>query len=251
MTREHESESDDLLSAWILQHPEVWDSGIEPSDPAVVEESVRRIVSGEHSARRAVEQSRRRRRAAAGGAMAVLLVAGGTVGVAALVRSTQTTRPNEGIVCRAAADLKADAVVIGFDPDPVAACAELWSAGEFAEAGAAPSIPELVSCIGQTGNIEVFPGGESLCGQLGLTVSDTTLTPDNDAIVRLADRLTNEINLAECSPQAAVTTVAQRILDESGVKGWTVVVRADSVGAACAKAAVDAPSRTVTIVKFP
>ena len=61
----------------------------------------------------------------------------------------------------------------------------------------------------------------------------------------------NDINLAECAPTGEVADAAQRIVDESGLQGWTVAIRADSVQAICAKTAVDAPTRTVTIIKFP
>lgn len=242
---------DDGLFTWISQHPEVWGSAVEASTSAAQDGAVRRITSGQHAAERANEFTRRRRRAIAGGALAVAVLAGGSVGVAALIRSGQPARPNEGITCRAAADVRADAIVIDVQADPVAGCAALWSEGKFSVPGSEPSIPELAACIATTGNIEVFPGDQPVCARLGLTPSDSTLSPESDAVVALGDRLSNEVNLAACAPAALVTAAAQRIVDESGLKGWAVVVRPDAVGAACAKTAVDAPTRTVTIVKFP
>ena len=123
------------LSAWILEHPEVWGFAVQAPTTAVEDDAVRRITSGRHAAERANEFSRRRRRAIAGGALAVAVLAGGSVGVAALIRSGQPARPNEGIACRAAADVRADAIVIDIQADPVAECARLWSEGKFAAPG--------------------------------------------------------------------------------------------------------------------
>jgi hypothetical protein len=242
---------DDGLSAWISQHPEVWGAAVEAPTASARDDAVRRITSGRRITERASELSSRRRRNIAGGALAVVVLAGGAVGVAALIRSGQPARPNEGIACRAAADVRADAIIIDAQADPVAGCAALWSEGKFAAPGSEPTIPQLAACVAAAGNIEVFPGDQTVCSRLGLTSSDSTLSPGNDAVVALSDRLTNEVNLAECAPSAAVTEAAQRIVNESGLKGWSVVVRPDSAGAACAKTAVDAPTRTVTIIKFP
>lgn len=241
----------DSLSVWILEHPEVWGLATETPATAARDEAVRRITSGQHVTERANEFARRRRRFIAGGALAVAVLAGGTAAVAAVIRSAQPTRPNEGITCRASADVRADAIVIDIQADPVAGCATLWSEGKFASPGSEPAIPQLAECIAAAGNIEVFPGDESVCARLGLIASDSTLSSESNVVVALTDRLTSEINLADCASAAAVTGAAQVIVDESGLEGWTVVVRPDSAGAACAKVAVDAPTRTVTVVKFP
>jgi hypothetical protein len=179
------------------------------------------------------------------------LVTGGAVGVAALLRSGQPSRANEGIACRASADVRADAIVIDFQQDAVAGCAALWSQGRFAAPGAQPEIPELTACIAAPGDIEVFPGDQSVCERLGLTAADSTLDPENAAIVALNDRLVSEVNLADCAPTSHVQDAVTRIVAESGLKGWTVTIRPDSNTASCAKVAIDAPSRTITIVKFP
>jgi hypothetical protein len=242
---------DGNLSAWILEHPEVWGSAVEAPTPDAQEDALRRITSGQHATERANEFTRRRRRAIAGGALAVAVLAGGTAGVAALIRSSQPTRPNEGISCRSAADLRADAIVIDAQADPVAGCAVLWSEGKFSTPGSEPAIPGLTACVAIAGVVEVFPGDQTVCGRLGLSVSESTLNTESAAVLALNDRLTNEINLAECAPAVEVADAAQRIVDESGLEGWTVAIRADSVEAACAKTVVDAPTRTVAIVKFP
>ena len=242
---------DDGLSAWIAQHPEVWGAAVEQPTSDLQDDALRRITSGQHATERANELSRRRRRSISGGALAVVVLAGGAVGVAAWVRSGQPSRANEGIACRASADVRADAIVIDFQQDAVAGCAALWSQGRFAAPGTQPEIPELTACIAAPGDIEVFPGDQSVCERLGLTAADSTLDPENAAVVSLNDRLVSEVNLADCAPTSRVEDAVKRIVGESGLKGWTVTVRPDSTEASCAKAAVDAPSHTVTIVKFP
>lgn len=242
---------DGNLSAWILEHPEVWGYAVEAPTSTVQDDAVRRITSGEHAAERSSEFTRRRRRAIVGAALAVAVLAGGTAGVAAVIRSSQPTRPNEGISCRSAADLRADAILIDAQPDPVAGCAVLWSEGKFSTPGSEPAIPELTACVATAGVVEVLPGDQTVCGRLGLSVSEPTLNTEGAAVVALTDRLTNDINLAECAPTDEVADAAERIVDESGLQGWTVAIRADSVQATCAKTAVDAPTRTVTIIKFP
>jgi hypothetical protein len=243
--------TNDDLSTWIVQHPEVWSSAVEEPSATDLDEAVRRITSGEHAASRANDFARRRRRAIAGGALTIAVLAGGTAGVAAVIRAAQPTRPNEGISCRAAADLQADAILIDAQADPVAACARLWSDGEFSTPGTEPTIPELTACITTTGVVEVVPGDDSVCGRLGLTASESTLDTESAAVLALSDRLTNDINLAECAPAVEVADAAQQIVDESGLQGWTVTMRADSTQAACAKTTLDAPTRTITVIKFP
>lgn len=239
------------LATWILQHPDVWGLAVEAPTSTVQDDAVRRITSGEHAAERSSEFTRRRRRAIAGAALAVAVLAGGTAGVAAVIRSTQPTRPNEGISCRAAADLQADAILIDAQADPVAGCARLWSDGKFSTPGSEPTIPDLTACVATAGIIEVFPSDETVCGHLGLAASEPTLDNESAAVLALSDRLTNEINLATCAQAVAVADAAQRFVDESGLQGWTVAVRADSIQATCAKTIVDAPTRTVMIIKFP
>lgn len=243
---------DDELSSWIRQHPEVWADAIDAPSSAEVDDLVEQVVSGARDRRRAEEGAHRRRRFVATGALTVIVVTGGAVGVAALIRSGQPSRPSEGIACRAAADLRADAIVVETGPDPVGRCQTLWSGGELSEPGQAlGEVPPLVACVSTSGVIEVYPGNSSTCGELGLVVADPSLSPENQAMIALEGRIVEEINDLPCVAAIEAAGIAQRIVDTSELDSWTVSVRPDSENASCAKAAVDVPSRTISIVKFP
>ena len=245
-------EPDDEVSLWIRQHPEVWADAVDAPSSSEIDDLVGQVISGARDRRRAEESGRRRRRFVATGALTIVVVTGGAVGVAALIRSGQPSRPSEGIACRSAADTRADAIVVEAGSDPVGRCRTLWTDGELTEPGQAiGESPSLVACVGASGVIEVYPGDSSVCAQLGLIVADAALTPESQAMLALQGRIVDEINDQPCFAAIEVAAIAQLIVDESELEGWTVSVRPDSEDASCAKAAVDVPTRTISIVKFP
>ncbi len=245
-------EPDDEVSSWIREHPEVWADALESPSTAEIDELVGQVVSGARDRRRADETGRRRRRLVATVALTIIVVTGGAVGVAALIRSGQPSRPSEGIACRSAADPRADAIVVEAGSDPVGRCRTLWTDGELTQPGqAVGEVPPLVACVGASGVIEVYPGGSSMCGQLGLVVADPSLTPENQAMVALQDRIVELINDQPCVAATKAAAIAQEIVNESELNGWTVSVRPDSENASCAKAALDVPTKTISVVKFP
>jgi hypothetical protein len=191
---------------------------------------------------------RRRRRSIGAAIVGTIVIVGGSVGVAALIRSGQPTQPAQGIACRAAEDARSDAIVIPASVDPIAGCAAQWATGNL---GPTSDVPRLTVCIAVTGVVEVYPGDSDVCGRIGLVNADAELTPDNVAVVALNDRLVEEVNLADCAPAVDVAESAQRIVDQSGLSGWTVEIRDDSRDADCAKVALDQPTRTITVIRFP
>ncbi len=245
-------EPDDEVSSWICEHPEVWADALEAPSAAEIDELVGQVVSGARDRRRADETGRRRRRLVATGALTIIVVTGGAVGVASLIRSGQPSRPSDGIACRSAADPRADAIVVEAGSDPVGRCRALWAGGEPAQPGpAVGEVPPLVACVGASGVIEVYPGDSSTCGQLGLVVADPSLTPENQAVVALQDRIVELINDQPCVAATKAAAIAQEIVADSELDGWTVSVRPDSENASCAKAALDVPNQTISVVKFP
>lgn len=243
---------DDEVSSWIRQHPDVWADAVDAPSASEIDELVGQVVSGARDRRRAEEAGRRRRQFVATGALTIIVVTGSAVGVAALIGSGQPSRPSEGIACRSAADTRADAIVVEAGSDPLARCRTLWTDGKLTEPGQAlGEIPSLVACLGASGVIEVYPGDSSVCAQLGLIVADAVLTPENQAMLALQGRIVDEVNDQPCFAAIKVAAIAQLIVDESNLEGWTVSVRPDSEDASCAKAAVDVPTRTISIVKFP
>jgi hypothetical protein len=106
-------------------------------------------------------------------------------------------------------------------------------------------------CIATTGVVEVYPGDTQVCGRIGLVNADPELTPDNVAVLALNDRLVEEVNAADCATAVDVRSSVERIVDESDLDGWTVKIRDDSQDADCAKVALDQPTKTITVIKFP
>jgi hypothetical protein len=242
----------DVIAEWIRRHPEVWAEASHPLDPAVVDHVVADIVSGARLARLERPETSRRRRIVATGVLSTLVVAGGAVGVAALVRSGQPTQPTAGVGCRSGSSVDADVIVIEPTDDPVRDCAELWADGRFELAqGQSNAVPSLVACISDVGVIEVLPGGATMCAELGLVDAEPVLDPLNAQLVALEDRLVAEINSGSCMTAGDAASLAQQIIDEFGVVDWTVEARADSVWAECVKAILDLESRRIEIVKFP
>ncbi len=242
----------DVVAQWIRAHPEVWVDASSPLTTDFVDAVVADIVSGSRAARLRASIELRRRKLAAGGALSVLLVAGGAVGVAAIVRSGQPTQPSAGIACRDGVGVDADVIVIEPTKDPIGQCGELWATGRFAQPGGAkPVVPALIACVSESGVISVFPGVDTTCALLGLVDAEAGLDTQNRAIVELQERIAETINLKACGTAENVAAIAQRLVDESGLAGWIVEIRPDSVSAPCAKAAVDATARAVQIVKFP
>lgn len=238
----------DLVDVWIRDHPEIWEAAYPEPTEVELDADVDRVVVRARSFADAPTARRRRRLSIGAVVGGAIVIVGGSVGVAALLRSGQPTQSAQGIACRAAEDPRADAIVIPPSVDPIAACAEQWAAGTV---GPTEDVPPLTVCIAVTGVVEVYPGDSEVCGRIGLVNADAELTPDNLAVLALNDRLVEEINLADCAPAVDVGASAQRIVDESGLGGWAVETRDDSRDADCAKVALDQPTRTITVIKFP
>ena len=242
----------DVIAQWIREHPEVWADASTPTPASFVDGVVADIVSGSRMARVQANTRRRQRKLVAGGVLSALVVAGGAVGVAAIVRSGQPTQPSAGIACFDSVGDDADVIVVEPTDNPVAACSDLWATGRFAEpTDAADVVPALVACISESGVISVYPGDDRTCAQAGLVDAEPMLDPQNQAIVALQQRITDDVNLAPCATVDDVAAIVQRLVDESGLAGWEVEIRSDSVGASCAKAAIDVTTRVVQVVKFP
>lgn len=241
----------DVVAQWIRDHPKVWADASSPLTADFVDRVVADIVSGSRMARLRANATRRRRKLVAGGVLSALVVASGAVGVAAIVRSGQPTQPTAGVACRDGDGIEANVIVIEPTDDPVGGCGALWVAGGFGVASAAVgSAPPLVACISDAGVIEVYPGDVGTCAGLGLADA-LALDDENQAIVSLQDRVVDEINAQPCASAHVVESIARRLVAESGLAGWRVEIRPDSISAPCAKAAVDATTQVVQIVKFP
>lgn len=240
----------DELAVWIRRHPEVWHFADElepPIDQAWTERTIRDIESGARQQRR---RARRRRRVIAAGAVLAMLAAGGTAAAIA-TRSGQPAAPEAGVFCRAEPLILTHTVQLAPGSDPIADCRTEWDTGSFAHRVTSGRVPDLVACIDPLGGaINVFPGDQAVCADLGMAVADAALDAESEVVLTLQARLVEAINAAECAPAAEVAERSQSILDESGLSGWRVQMNADPASSVCAKVGVDSPNQTVFVSEF-
>lgn len=234
--------------AWLQAHPSEWEYAT-VDDALDADPAARRALNEiyrHHDTHRARALSRRRR-LRWGVALGGVAVALGGVAVAAVFSFGQPTRPESGTLCRARAELDGDAAALAAGEDPIAGCTQVWESGQF---GPVDAVPPLTACIGPHGVIEVFPDEPGVCERLDLAPADPALSDENELIVQMQDRLTAEINLAECQAVSEAAEQARRIITETGISGWHVVIEPGSETGVCGKTAVDTPTRTVTIHEF-
>lgn len=241
----------DPLSAWIRSHPEAWGDAVTPLDTRQLHALVDRALDRAHESEIRIRR-RRHRRMMTSCIVGAAVVAGGAAGVAAILRG-QPSQPAAGVACMDA--VGDDAVVVAISPtdDPIAGCEAAWRAGRFNEDREHPSQPPpFVACISPGGAVQVHPIEFGTCEALGLAVADPTLDDASLAVVSLNERIIALVNSASpCLSAADASATAQRIIDDALLTDWRIEIRADSVDASCAKAAVDAQGKVVTLVKFP
>ncbi|MFT3851985.1 MAG: hypothetical protein QM733_04500 [Ilumatobacteraceae bacterium] len=231
----------DLLADWLHRHPESAATFTEPDD-VVVAQVVAQVAAAE---RRRAGARRRRRRRIAGGAILAVVATGGAVTAAALLNRGEPSRPEAGTVCRAAASFDADAVVIEPGLDPLDGCRHQWENGAFADSGQAGEVPNLVACVDPRGPINVFPGDENTCGQLGLAEAGPLGEREQQA-VELDEQIT-EMNGGPCTTATDFTAAVVDVFAKSGESDWSVVLSPGAENAPCVLAAVDSVTRTVTL----
>jgi hypothetical protein len=191
----------------------------------------------------------RRRRRGPRLALAALLLAG----TAAAATASSGLLRSDDVIVDAVACLRTpgqdveQATWIPAQPDPVAACAELWERGPVAQGGA----PPLVACAGRDAPVRVVPAeSEAICARLGLA----PLGPEYDAFARRqseARAVVDSVMTARGNCPATAPPLFESMrngLAAAGLADWRVVApaRPEPVGPDC-RADVDARSRTVTV----
>lgn len=197
-----------------------------------------------------VDAPRRRDRRPILVAIAAVVAAGCVTAVVAV--SGQPSRPEAGVACRAAADVDADVVAAAPSLEALAACAEVWEAGELPDVDADPVLgdgtaPPLIACIGQGGLVEVYPYVDA-CEALGLEAADSQLSPYNQRVVQLQEGVA-KLNLEICHGVGAIAQQINDLLFELDLDDWSVSQPTSTPAApeACAKGDVDASVRDVRI----
>lgn len=211
------------------------------------DEAAQHILDEAYRRRDAENRRRTQRRRRRWGIIAGITVVAGGSAVAAVYLTEQPSRPEAGATCRASVRVDADAIALAAGVDPIDGCMQVWLDGRFGEVD---EVPPLTACISASGGIDVFAGDTSVCETLGLTAASPELTPENEAIIALQDRLIIEINAAECRPVADVAVTAEQILSESGLEGWRVVIEPGAENGICGKASLNSSTRAVTVNEF-
>lgn len=183
-----------------------------------------------------------------------VLVVGAGIGANALLTKGQPTRPEHGVDCYSEPRTDSAVVVLPPNVDPLGGCSELWRRGDLPDPGnplgATQPVPSLVACVGTGGTVGVYPGPPDLCVQLDLVPADSVADSSTGAATDLANRVADEINLADCAPLAVVEQRALTILGDLGLEAWTVVPSPGADTAACVKAEVDSPGQQIRLHAF-
>jgi hypothetical protein len=173
----------------------------------------------------------------------------GAVVTAEVIDRARVGHPELGVMCRSSVHDQTSGIAVPASVDPIGACAALWEDGELPQIGqiSIATHPSLVACTGSLGLLEVFPGeGDQVCTDLGLSPADVEALVV-DPLYDMNQRV-NEIN-ALCLPPREAQQAATALLDELGLLGWRVVLRA---GEGCGLVAPgDGSDRTLYVNPTP
>lgn len=159
----------------------------------------------------------------------------------------QPQNVEDGVICREASNLSARGVGVAGVNDPLIACLNAWEDGLV---GTGVEVPEnLAACIGPNGRLEVFPGSDEICEELGLVAAETELSPHNQAVLALSDRLRAEINDAPCVAVAEVAKRAETIAAEEGFANWRVTIARGHQRGQCGWAVMDSQAQTIVAAR--
>lgn len=192
---------------------------------------------------------RRVRRPVVIGLATLVALGGATAAVAALI-GRQPDRPDQAPACRDAPSLSANMYALEPGAEALERCSALWIDGTISSPDYPPGSlpPPLVACIGPGGVIEVFPGSADVCAELDLDPASSNLDADADAIVRLTNRIADELNGGPCVDGSTAIALVQTLLDDLGLKDWTIDANALPSDATCVKGAPDPATNTVHLV---
>lgn len=249
----------------------------DPSDPDAV--TMRDAILDADAAVTSLRETvqRRRRWLVAG----VAVTAGIATAAALAVRTTPVTDPTS-VGCYDAASTRANTVVVGTSgASPVDQCRGLWESGALGPEGTpSDATPPLVACVVEGGALGVFPARS--CDDVDRSGRDVppwtppdvqlpdvevpALSPSepsteglpmpdfrtSDVVVRDALHQISLAMLDRCLTLEQATELAEGVLDDAGLEGWTVepvVTWPDDE--VCASFFPDAPEQAVRFVPDP
>jgi hypothetical protein len=161
-----------------------------------------------------------------------------------------------GVACYAAVDLDGDraARAGGSTLDPDDACGDYWRDRVLVNPDLVPpgSVPPLLGCVTDQGGLAVFPTDDpETCARLGLATVDPGSIDEGDTIRAVTDQLVDHFLAAGCLPLDQAERDVRQILDDNGFTDWTIIAGPPTEERPCASLAIDAPTRTITLVPMP
>ncbi|MCU1392699.1 MAG: hypothetical protein JWM34_1127 [Ilumatobacteraceae bacterium] len=239
--------SEDQVVALLRAANPVPESGLMPPSGRTLDARVAAIAA-------AVEADPRRpqrRRWWTGIGAGVAVLAAGTAVTWAVTRTDKAPNP-VAVACYRTASLESD--IVGLQANgvsPVEQCRAQWTDGELGHGEA----PNLVACVSPAGASAVFPSDDpDVCGSLGLAALDPNVSTDQQALIALANGLSDGAAGKGCIDEATLRAIVTDAIAHAGASGITVKVDSSTYVAAdrhCAVPGFDVATRTVTIDFIP
>ncbi|NOX23053.1 MAG: hypothetical protein GXP36_08180 [Actinobacteria bacterium] len=191
---------------------------------------------------------RRRRRIIALAVLAALLAAATWV---ALTRDITAV----GVACYGTTDLDADRVGIAPAVAPtVDLCVAPWEEGPLTNPDVARGqVPPLTGCVTAEGILAVLPTDDpTICESLGLATPNPSQQPDRlDSIAQTEAEIVDYIAGEECVAPDEAEVRVRSILDDNGLKDWTITRQPTRTDRPCTSIAFDTAAKTVILVPHP
>ncbi|MFV1970341.1 MAG: hypothetical protein ACC683_04950 [Acidimicrobiia bacterium] len=193
---------------------------------------------------------RRRRRLIIAVAILATAAVAATTWVA-LVRDITEPR----VVCYASQNLVGDRVGIRPPGAPtVDLCAAPWTEGILTNVAVRPGeIPALTGCVTDTGVLAVFPTDDAaICERLGLATPTPSVPSDGVNPVFMAkNEIVGYFSNEQCATLTEASTRVRIILDDHGLREWTITTQPPHPQRPCASFAYDTDTQTVILIPIP
>ena len=204
-----------------LSPPDGWAEPTDVETDPVAAQILERVFADEGTNVVSIDAARRRRRRGIGGAIVVAaLITGGAV-AAIWNRSPEEAR--RAFCWSEAASPPEEVVVLAWNgrTDPVALCADEWSAGTF-ESSEPPG--DLEGCVTDEDAAAVIPGGSGVCDALGFAQLEAVVNETTLAISDAQSELDRLFRPGICETRAIAEEETKRVLDAYGLSGWTITI---------------------------
>lgn len=230
----------------IRRTPTMWsemNESIHEPDFEVIRNLVFNQLNVEHRSKRA---GKRIKKKFLGIFAAFTILSSGTLATAHILTTDQPKIVAAGTVCRAEAKANAYAIVSGPSDDPISFCGREWESGQFTKQRGNGPVPPLAACVSKQRIIEIFPGYEEVCGQMGLSIANLEMTSYQKAVIELQRRASDEVN-AKCIPIDKGVQLIEKALIQLQLRDWKIKTGIASRPGPCALVSVLETQRMLEI----